>query len=45
MSSYWALNPDSGDTGGILGDDWITIDQTKMAILTPILAAKLPANN
>ena len=43
--TYWALNPDSGDTGGILGDDWTTIDQTKMAILTPILAPKLPANN
>ena len=23
-SFYWALNPNSGDTGGLLGDDWTT---------------------
>ena len=24
--TYWALNPDSGDTGGVLSDDWTTPD-------------------
>ena len=26
--TYWALNPDSGDTGGVLRDDWTTPDAT-----------------
>jgi endoglucanase len=32
--TYWAWNPDSGDTGGILGYDWKTVDQAKMRILS-----------
>ncbi|HLZ28150.1 MAG TPA: glycoside hydrolase family 5 protein [Chloroflexota bacterium] len=32
--TYWAWNPDSGDTGGILADDWSTLDQSKLAMLT-----------
>ena len=28
--------PNSGDTGGILADDWKTVNQTKLAYLTPI---------
>src|SRR5579859_4122190 len=31
--TYWAWNPDSGDTGGILDDDWSTLDQRKLAML------------
>lgn len=31
--AYWAWNPDSGDTGGILKDDWLTVDQAKLAVL------------
>lgn len=27
---YWCLNPDSQDTGGVLGSDWTTMDQTKI---------------
>ncbi|MEL9940044.1 MAG: cellulase family glycosylhydrolase [Ignisphaera sp.] len=27
--TYWSWNPNSGDTGGILQDDWITIWQDK----------------
>ncbi|MBK3737192.1 cellulase family glycosylhydrolase [Azospirillum brasilense] len=27
--TYWSWNPNSGDTGGILKDDWQTVDQTK----------------
>lgn len=29
-SIYWAWNPDSWDTGGLLEDDWRTMDQTKL---------------
>ncbi len=34
--TYWALNPDSGDTGGILQNDWMTVNQNKQNYLTPI---------
>ena len=28
--TYWSWNPNSGDTGGILKDDWHTVDHNKM---------------
>jgi endoglucanase len=31
--TYWALNPNSGDTGGVLRDDWTTVDRPKLAVL------------
>jgi endoglucanase len=31
---YWSLNPNSGDTGGILLDDWKTPNQDKIDMLT-----------
>jgi hypothetical protein len=34
--TYWSWNPDSGDTGGILRDDWTTVDTAKDALLDPI---------
>ncbi len=34
--TFWSWNPDSGDTGGILKDDWITVNTAKQAYLTPI---------
>jgi endoglucanase len=34
--TYWSWNPDSGATGGILQNDWLTINQNKQAYLTPI---------
>jgi len=34
--TFWSWNPDSGDTGGILENDWLTVDQAKQAYLTPI---------
>jgi endoglucanase len=40
--TFWCLNPDSGDTGGLLGDDWTTVNQDKLSYLTPILAPMLP---
>lgn len=38
--TYWSLNPNSGDTGGILKDDWTTVDTLKQGFLQPYL---LPA--
>lgn len=34
--TYWSWNPNSGDTGGILADDWRTVNTNKMAYLEPI---------
>jgi len=31
--AYWAWNPDSGDTGGILQNDWKTVNQSKLDVL------------
>jgi endoglucanase len=31
--TYWALNPNSGDTGGVLRDDWVSPDRDKLGIL------------
>jgi endoglucanase len=30
---FWSLNPESGDTGGILKDDWLSINEDKLANL------------
>lgn len=34
---YWSLNPNSGDTGGLLEDDWKTVNQKKYAAIKPLL--------
>jgi chitinase len=34
--TFWSWNPDSGDTGGILQDDWTTVNQNKVQPLIPI---------
>jgi chitinase len=34
--TYWSWNPNSGDTGGILADDWQTVNQAKVTYLQPI---------
>lgn len=39
--TYWCWNPNSGDTGGILSDDWVTPVQWKMDALKPYLAPML----
>ena len=31
--TYWSWNPDSGDTGGILKDDWTSLDRAKLELL------------
>ena len=35
--TYWSWNPNSGDTGGVLQDDWRTIHTDKMALLTRMM--------
>ena len=34
---YWSLNPNSADTGGILLDDWVSVDESKLETLAPLL--------
>jgi endoglucanase len=34
--TFWSWNPNSGDTGGILADDWKTVNENKMVYLDPI---------
>ena len=34
--TLWSLNPDSGDTGGLLADDWQTVVQAKQDALKPL---------
>ena len=36
--TFWSWNPDSGDTGGILNDDWTTVNTVKDAYLASIKA-------
>jgi endoglucanase len=44
--TYWAWNPDTWDTGGLLQDDWRTLDRTKLSSLEtyqcPLLGDALP---
>jgi endoglucanase len=35
--TFWCLNPNSGDTGGLIGNDWKTWDEVKYNIIKPIL--------
>lgn len=35
--AYWSYNPNSGDTGGLVRDDWITPQQPKLTIINPLL--------
>jgi endoglucanase len=36
--TFWSLNPNSGDTEGILKDDWVTVNQAKYDLIKPYLA-------
>lgn len=43
--AYWSLNPNSADTGGILLDDWQSVDVAKQQLLSQLLPvgfAQLP---
>jgi len=35
--TFWCINPNSGDTGGLLLDDWTTWDEQKYNMLKPAL--------
>jgi hypothetical protein len=37
--TFWAWNPTSSDTGGLLQDDWQTVNRTKDDLLAPIKSA------
>ncbi len=39
--TFWSWNPNSGDTGGILQDDWRTVHSDKHAVLQPLLAPRI----
>jgi endoglucanase len=36
--TFWCINPNSGDTGGILKDDWVSVNTAKYNLLKPYLA-------
>jgi endoglucanase len=44
--TYWCWNPNSGDTGGVLQDDWTTLNEAKLNMLqayqSPLLGAPEP---
>jgi endoglucanase len=40
--TFWCWNPNSGDTGGILADDWASVVQWKVNKLKPYMAAEIP---
>ena len=40
-SFYWAWNPNSHDVGGILTDDWQTVDSEKFAVIRQLYASCL----
>ncbi|WNM35988.1 cellulase family glycosylhydrolase [Streptomyces sp. Li-HN-5-11] len=41
--TFWSWNPNSGDTGGILKDDWVTVDTVKDGYLASIKAPGFPS--
>jgi mannan endo-1,4-beta-mannosidase len=43
--TYWSWNPNSGDTGGILNDDWTTVNTAKQAYLDPYLIPPVAPGN
>ncbi|MGW5972904.1 cellulase family glycosylhydrolase [Streptomyces sp. NPDC055186] len=43
--TFWSWNPNSGDTGGILKDDWTIVDTAKDGYLAGIKAPGFPAGD
>jgi endoglucanase len=37
--AYWSFNPNSGDTGGLVQDDWVTPQAEKVAALSPLIGS------
>ena len=42
--AWWGWNPNSHDTGGLLGDDWRTLHEGKLAYLDGLDPSPLPAS-
>ena len=42
--TFWSLNPNSGDTGGLLLDDWSSVNQEKQNLLKTIQYSFLDSN-
>lgn len=40
--TFWCMNPNSGDTGGILKDDWVSVNTAKYNLIKPYLAGAAP---
>lgn len=40
---WWALNPNSADTGGLFADDWTTVRPDVTRLLDPLIAEPQPA--
>ncbi len=40
--AYWSWNPDSGDTGGLLQDDWRKLNDQKLRILGAYQHSSVP---
>ncbi len=40
--AFWSFNPNSGDTGGLVRDDWRTPEAAKLAALKPVLGNAAP---
>ncbi len=40
--AWWSWNPNSGDTGGILADDWSSANQNKVNAIKPIMFGLIP---
>jgi endoglucanase len=43
--TYWSLNPNSGDTGGLLEYDWLTPVQWKLNLLKPYMAPLITSSS
>jgi endoglucanase len=41
----WSFNPDSGDTGGLLSDDWLSVVQSKLDLYRGYLAPPLDVSS
>ena len=41
---WWAVNPESGDTGGLLEDDWRAPESRKLNILSSLPSSPVPRN-
>ncbi|MBN2535444.1 MAG: cellulase family glycosylhydrolase [Spirochaetales bacterium] len=43
--TYWCWNPNSGDTGGILKDDWVKVNEVKYNLIKPYLEPWSPGTS